>query len=181
MNLRRLLLCANIFDDNEWNLRYILQNAKLLEELCLPASDDLGPGIVGLHDILSPTACTLKVLHLTISFPLYGRVSPHTRLCEELEVMAGHNVLEALNFEIEMGDSNLEDCIGAIIPKLGEVLVKPRWSALQRVFFKFDCLIVDSTEFEALRSLTIEKHLSHFSELESLAFNYSLNGLVISF
>ena len=47
MNLRRLLLCANIFDDNEWNLRYILQNAKLLEELCLPASDDLGPGIVG--------------------------------------------------------------------------------------------------------------------------------------
>ena len=95
--------------------------------------------------------------------------------------MAGHNVLEALNFEIEMGDSNSEDCIGAIIPNWGRY-----WSNLGGLpydgfFFKFDCLIVDSTEFEALRSLTIEKHLSHFSELESLAFNYSLNGLVISF
>ena len=121
-NLRRLSLFPEDFEDKS-SIQYLLQRAKLLEEVRLP--DELGQGIVELHDNLSPTACTLKVLHLTIPFPpYYGRVSPPTRLREELEAMAGHNVLEALNFEIEMGDSNLEDCIKAIIPKLGEVLVK---------------------------------------------------------
>ena len=167
-NLRRLSLFPEDFEDKS-SIQYLLQRAKLLEEVRLP--DELGQGIVELHDNLSPTACTLKVLHLTIPFPPYGRVSPPTRLREELEAMAGHNVLEALTFEIEMGESNLKDCNGTIIQKVGEVLVKPGWSALRRVFF----------ELKALRSLTIEKHLSHFSELESVAFNYSLNGLVISF
>ena len=96
MNLRRLSLFPEVFEDKS-SIQYLLQRAKLLEELRLP--DELGQGTVGLHDNLSPTACTLKVLHLTMPFPPYGRVSPPTRLREELEAMAGHNVLEDLTFE----------------------------------------------------------------------------------
>ena len=179
MNLRRLTLYLGDFEDNS-SIRYLLQNAKSLEELRLP--DGLGQCIVGLHDILSPTACTLKVLHLTMPFHSYVSVSLPIQLCEELEAMAGHNVLEALTFEFEIGDSNSrEDCIGTIIPKLGEVLVKPGWSALRQVFFKVACLTMDSAILKALQSPTIEKLLSHFSELGSVAFNYSVNGLVFPF
>ena len=179
MNLRRLSLYPENFEDKS-SIQYLLQNAKSLEELCLQTG--LGHSIVGLHDILSPTACTLKVLHLTMPFHSYVSVSLPIQLCEELEAMAGHNVLEALIFEFEIGDSNSrEDCIGTIIPKLGEVLVKPGWSALRQVFFKVACLTMDSAILKALQSPTIEKHLSHFSELGSVAFNYSVNGLVSPF
>ena len=171
MNLRRLLLYDQ-FED-EWNIQYLLQNANLLEELRLP--DGLGQGIVGLHDILSLTACTLKVLHLTMPFHSYVSVSLPIRLCEELEAMAGHNVLEALTFEI--GTTYAEECIGNIIQKVGEVLVKPGWSDLRHVSFEVACL--DGAKLEALRSLIIEKYLSHFSELESVAFDYSVDVFVM--
>ena len=171
MNLRRLLLYDH-FED-EWNIQYLLQNANLLEELRLP--DGLGQGIVGLHDILSLTACTLKVLHLTMPFHSYVSVSLPIRLCEGLEAMAGHNVLEALTFEI--GTTYAEECIGNIIQKVGEVLVKPGWSDLRHVSFEVACL--DGAKLEALRSLIIEKYLSHFSELESVAFDYSVDVFVM--
>ena len=171
MNLRRLLLYDQ-FED-EWNIQYLLQNANLLEELRLP--DGLGQGIVGLHDILSLTACTLKVLHLTMPFHSYVSVSLPIRLCEELEAMAGHNVLEALTFEI--GTTYAEECIGNIIQKVGEVLVKPGWSDLRHVSFEVACL--DGAKLEALRSLIIEKYLSHFSELEFVAFDYSVDVFVM--
>jgi hypothetical protein len=46
-DLRRLSICL----EDDWNIRYLLQSAKLLEKLYL----SVGPGrnLVGLHDILS--------------------------------------------------------------------------------------------------------------------------------
>ena len=178
MNLRRLLL-YDYFED-EWNIRYLLQNANLLEGLRL--RNDLGQSIVGLHDILSPIACTLKVLHLTI--PCFSGAgsdlfSSAWRFCEELEAMAGHNVLEALTFEIGVDGSESEDSIGNIIQKVGEVLVKPGWPALRQVVFEVAYLRMDSAKLEALRSLISEKYLSHFSELESVAFNFSIDVFVM--
>ena len=178
MNFRRLLL-YDYFED-EWNIRYLLQNANLLEGLRL--RNDLGQSIVGLHDILSPIACTLKVLHLTI--PCFSGAgsdlfSSAWRFCEELEAMAGHNVLEALTFEIGVDGSESEDSIGNIIQKVGEVLVKSGWPALRQVVFEVAYLRMDSAKLEALRSLISEKYLSHFSELESVAFNFSIDVFVM--
>ena len=172
MNLRRLSLFPEDFEDKS-SIRYLLQNAKLLEELHWQLMNVLR--IVGLRDSLSPTACTLKVLRLKTVFYSYDNVSSPTRLYEELEAMAGHNVLEALTIEIWMSDSRSKDCIGTIIQKVGEILVKPGWSALRQVFFKVACLSTDSAKVEALRSLINEKYLGHFSALESVAFNYSVD------
>ena len=39
--------------------------------------------------------------------------------------MAGHNILEALSFEVEVGGDAKEDFVGSLIQKVEEVLVKP--------------------------------------------------------
>ena len=169
MDLRRLSLSSSGLEDDR-NIRYLLQNARLLEKLCL--SVEPGQSLVGLHDILSLSAHTLKVFDLTVS--LYSVPSP-AGLCEELEAMAGHNMLEALSFEFGVGGRETEDFIGSIIQKVWEVLIKPGWSALRQVSFKVTiacCLVSreDSAELsEALQSLP-DKYLSHLSKLE---LNYS--------
>jgi hypothetical protein len=88
MDLRRLSMSIILVDDKQ-NIRYLLENAKLLEELHLSVGS--GQGLVGLYDILS----TLKILDLTVSIK-----SVSLGFCEELEAMAGHNILAALSLEI---------------------------------------------------------------------------------
>ena len=174
MNLRRLSLYANQFEEDTWHYRYLLQNAKLLEELRLP--NGLGGSIVGLHDILSPTARTLKVLYLTTPLHCVSLLRPPIRVCEELEAMAGHNVLETLTYTINVGGYETEDEIGPIFQKVEEVLIKPGWSALKQVSFKVEiahCLAPKENIAklsEALQPLP-DKYLSHLSK--QLEFNYS--------
>ena len=175
INLRRLSFGAEKLEDNS-KLRFLLQNAKLLEDLRLP--NGLGQSIVGLHDILSPTACTLKVLYFTSSFlfqhSIFDVSTPARQLCEELEAMARHNVLETLSYTITMSSSentedDADDFIGTIIQKVVGVLIKPGWSALRLVFFTvFHHAWRDSDRknLEALQSLT-DKCLSHILKLES--------------
>jgi hypothetical protein len=171
-DLRQLRMSLAEYDD-ERNIRYLLLNAKLLEKLHL--SVKLGRSLVGL---LSPSACTLKVLDLTVS--LYDDSVPVplplAGLCEELEAMAGHNVLEALSLEVVVDDLRYEseDFIGPIIQDVEKELVKPGWSALRHV--SFEVTIDDSMNCaelcEALQSLP-DKYLSHLPNLESVTFNYS--------
>jgi hypothetical protein len=169
MDLRRF---STDFED-ERNVRYLLQNAKLLENLRLSIVSESS---VGLHDVLSPCARTLKVLDLTVI--LHSVPLALVGLCEELEAMAGHNMLEALSFEVQVDDDMAEYLIGFIIQKVEEVLVKPGWSALRQVSFK---LLVRRWEMndgyssklcEALQSLP-DKYLTRLSKLESIAFDYS--------
>ena len=188
MNLRRLSLYPENFEDKS-SIRYLLQNAKSLEELCLQTG--LGHSIVGLHDILSPTAYTLKVLHLTSSFfvhrfTIFDVSTPARQLCEELEAIAGRNVLEALSYTISVGsgenaEDDGDDFIGTMIQKVGEVLVKPGWSALRLVSFTvFRLARSDRAKSEAVQSLT-DKCLSHISKLESvqIAFKFSCEVRII--
>jgi len=170
MDLRRL----SIDLEDERNIRYILQNAKLLEKLHL--SVNRGQSFVGLHDILSPIARTLKVLDLTLLFLL-----PLAGLCEELEAMAGLNILEALSFEIHVGDHEREDSIVSEVQRVEKVLVKPGWSALGQVFFKviIACWWNSSELCKALVQ-SLPTYLSHLSKLEgSVAFNYSASLFLI--
>jgi hypothetical protein len=176
MDLRRF---STHFED-ERNVRYLLQNAKLLESLDL--SVGRGRSLVGLHDILSLSARTLKVLHLTVALYDNSLAPPLGGLCEELEAMAGHNMLEALSLEVEIDcigtDCPTEDSIGSIIEKVEKVLVKPGWSALRQVSFKLPLARWGMNDgyranlCEALQSLP-DKYLSHLSKLESVAFDYS--------
>ena len=90
---------------NKEDVQYLLQNSKLLENLHLSADTSrlrhhMQLKLKGLHEILSPSAGTLKVLALTIPFPycLIPRDRRLAVLCEELEAMAGNNILEALQF-----------------------------------------------------------------------------------
>ena len=62
MDLRRFSISFTRFED-EQNVRYVLQNAKLLERLHLSVDSNLGFKLVGL---LSPSTPTLKVLDLTV-------------------------------------------------------------------------------------------------------------------
>jgi hypothetical protein len=171
LDLRRLSISFN--HSEELNIRYLLQNAKSLEQLHL--STGHGWNLVGLHDILSPVASALKFLDLRVF--LYDDL-PLAGLCDELEAMAGHNVLEALSFEVLVDSDETEDSIGSIIQKVEKVLVKPGWSALRQVSFKLSiaCCQVAREESaklsEALQSLP-DKYLSHLSKLESVAFNLS--------
>jgi hypothetical protein len=131
---------------------------------------------VGLHDILSPIACTLKVLDLTVA----SRSDPNIPLwlCKELEAMAGHIALEALSFELCADDHEAEDLVVSIIQEVVKVFVKPGWSALRQVSFKFTISCWQASRedgaklFEVLQSLP-DKYLSHLPRLESVAFNYS--------
>ena len=126
---------------------------------------------------LRPLARTLKVLGLSV--PLYDNLArlPLAGLCEELEAVAGHNILEVLSFEVRIDRNESEDCIGSIIQKLEEVLVKPGWSVLKQVSFKVSVAYYNAFYFtmstELLQSLP-DKYLSHLPKLESVAFNYSL-------
>ena len=173
MDLRRLSI-SSIRAKDEWNIRHLLQNAKLLENL------DLSVGrfqsLVGLHEVLSHSARTLKVLDLTVSF--YSIPLVLVGLCEELEAMAGHNVLEALSLEVQICGYETEEFIGFIIQKVEKVLVKPGWSALRQVSFNVSiaCCMVSREACaklsEALQSLP-DKYFSHLTKLESVAFNYS--------
>ena len=176
MELRRFSMSFTDPED-EPNIRYLLQIAKSLEELHLSVGFD--QSLVGLHDILSPSARTLKVLDLTVTSYDYSIDLPLAGLCEELEAMAGHNMLEALSIKVHIGDNTeTEDFIGSIIQKVENVLVKPGWSALRQVSFQVSipcCLLSkeDSAKLSrALQSLP-DKYLSHLPKLESVAFNYS--------
>jgi hypothetical protein len=173
MDLRRLSVHLLVVED-ELNLRYLLRSAKSLEKLHLTIED--GQGLVGLHDILSPTAHTLKVLDVTVR--IYDDDSTLGGLCKELEAMTGHNMLEALSFEIELVGDEEEDFVGSLIQKMEKILVKPGWSALRQVSFKapIACCRVsteDSTKLsEALQSLP-NKYLNHLPKLGSVDFNFS--------
>ena len=176
MDLRRLSMSLTTFED-EQNFRYLLQNAELLEKLHL--SVGRGRSLVGLHDtILSSSARTLKVLDLTAY--LYDDSIPLrlAGICEELEAMTGHNMLESLSFEVKVDGDETDDFIGPIIQKVEKVLVKPEWTALRQVSFKVSiaCCQVSSEESaelcKVLQSLP-DKYLFFLPKLESIAFNYS--------
>ena len=178
MDLRRLSTCL----DDKRNVRHLVQNAKLLEKLHLKVG--YGQGLVGLHDIVSLSAHTLKVLDLTGSFYMNFVYRPVTLLglSEELEAMAGHNILEALSFTCnvyvkEAHHHDTEDSIGSLIQNVEKVLVKPGWSALRQVSFKVAIsryMVADSAGLsETLQSLP-DKYLSHFPKFESIAFSYSV-------
>ena len=168
MDLRGLYTCL----EDKQNVRYLVRNAKLLEKLHLTVR--YGQSLVELHDILSPRAYTLKVLTLTgtLTELLYVSVhQPFQRLWEELEAMAGHNMLEALTFEVYVGFRDSENSIASMIRNVEKVLVKPGWPALRKVSFK---VVGDSAGLsEALQSLP-DKHLSHLLKLDSVAFRYSV-------
>ena len=168
MDLKRLSMSFSRYED-QWNIRYLLQNAKSLEKLYL--SVDFRRNLVGL---LSPSAPTLKVLDLTVFLYRFS-IPPLAGIWEELEPMAGHNVLESLSFKVKVDGHETVDFIGSVIQKVEEVLVKPGWSALRQVSFKMSCLTrVDKAKLEALQSLP-DKYLSRLSKLESVALSYSVD------
>jgi hypothetical protein len=126
----------------------------------------------------SPNA-RLKVLDLTLSLYHPGLVTipvplPHGGLCEELEAMAGHNMLEALSFDVFASVGDTVDSIGSMFQKVEKVLVKSGWSALRQVSFKvtISCPVNSAKLSEELQSLP-DKYLSHLPKLESVTFNYS--------
>jgi hypothetical protein len=161
---------------DERSIRYLLENAKLLEKLHLTAGR-----YQTLLGLISPCARTLKVLDLTV-FLNQTDVPPLAGICKELEAIAGQNMLEALSFEIQVDRVEREDFMGTIIQEVEKVLVKPGWSALRQVSFKF--LILSSSWnvsrwdseaiYGALESLP-DKYLSHLSKLESVTFNYTIS------
>ena len=165
MDLRQFSISFDRFED-EQIVRYLLQNAKLLEKLHLI----LRRSLVGL---LSPSAHTLKVLDLTVF--LYHPVPLLAGVCEELEAMAGHNMLEALFFEVYVDNYYTEDFMGPLIQNVENVLVKPGWSALRQVSFKVS-IFGDGAKFETLQSLP-DKYLSQLSKLESIYFSYSVSTI----
>jgi len=170
-DLRRLSICL----EDKRNIQYLLQNAKLLEELHL--SVEYRQDLVGLHDIISTSARTLKVLDLTVS--IYDSVTlPLAGLYKCLEAMAGRNVLEALSFELRVDDFETEDSIGSAVQNVEKILVKPGWSVLRQASFKVSIdRWGDSTElYEALQSLP-DKYLSHISKVETITFKYSVDIL----
>ena len=174
MDLRRLSMFFARSEDYQ-NLRYLLQNAKLFEELHLEFGGGYSASLLGLDEILSASARTLKVLDLTVLFSSYLLVG----LCEKLEAMAGHDTLEALSFEFVLEHHEREDSIGTIVQEVETLLVKPGWSALRQVSIKFSiALACGSREYRAELVETLQClpdiYLSRLSNLESVAFNYSV-------
>ena len=170
MDLRRLSTCL----EDERNIRYVLQNAKLLEKLHLSVASGRGQSLVKLHDILSSSSRTLKVLDLTVS--IYDSVPlPLSGLCEGLEAMAG-NMLEALSFEVHVDDHETEESIGSEVQRVEKVLIKPGWSSLRQVSFKVKiaCWGNSAKLYEELQSLP-DNYLSQLSRLESVTFNFSID------
>ena len=167
-DLRRL----SIGLEDELNVRYLLQNAKSLEKLHL--SVGRAQSVATLYDILSPSARTLKALDFTVSiydcFPL-----PLAGLCEGLETMAGHNMLESLSFDVLVDEYETEDTVGSDVQGVEKVLVKPGWSALRQVSFKvtISCWGGSAKLYKAVLSLP-HKYLSQISTLEFVSFNFSV-------
>ena len=176
MDLRQLTTGTyDIRLQDEQNIRCLLQNAKSLEKLHLHNGRR---GLVGLHDILSLSARTLNVFDLSV--PFYNSPVTLTGLCEELEAMAGRNMLEDFSFEVQVNNDLKEDLVGSVFRKVEEVLVKPGWSAsvLRQVSFKIGIRPVNYNAklsealSVALQSLP-DKYLSHLPKHESIAFNFS--------
>ena len=174
------------------NIQYLLQNAKLLDKLNLSCERD-GLTLEGLHDILSPVSRTLKTLELSMTL-YHDDDPPLGGLCDELEAMAGHNVLEVLAFQLNIVNHETADFIGSRIEMVDKVLVKPGWSALKQVSVDISIAYCPpSREFsavvlmEALQPLKEfgevklmeavqplpDKYLSHLSKLESVTLNFS--------
>ena len=170
MNLKRLSTCLE--DElSQWNLQYLLQNAKLLENLHL----SFGHCRISarLPDIFSLCARTLKVLDLTVS--MFDHVTLQLAgVCEGLEAMAGRNILEALSLEVIVDDRESMDSIGLDIERVDKLLFEPGWSALKQVSFKFEISRWGngSKLYDALQSLP-DKYLTRLSNLESVALNFS--------
>ena len=171
MDLRRLSTCL----EDERNLRYLLENAKFLEKLHLSVGHS--QSLVRLYDILSTSTRTLKVLDITVSLYDFIIPLPLAGLCEGLEAMAGHNILEALSFEVQVNEQESEDSVGSDFQKVEEILVKPGWSALRQVSFKvtISCRGGSAKLYKALVQSLPDKYLSHISKLESVAFNFSVD------
>ena len=165
MELRRLSMSFVRFED-ERNIRYLLQNAKLLEKFDL--SVFCARSLVGILSLCPSTLKDLKVaLHNSGSALIGG-------LCEELEALAGHNKLEALSFALQVDGNATEDSLGSIMQEVEKVLVKPGWSTLRQVSLKISIAPWGNSDklCEALQSLP-QKYLSHLSKLKSISFNYS--------
>ena len=170
MDLIGLSIPFTRFERGEWNVRYALQNAKLIEKLHISVFRD--GRLVDLHDVLFLCARTLKVLDLTVfltdtwdSFFLGG-------LCEELEALAGHNMLEALFLKILVYGHETEYFIGSIIQKVEGVLVKPGWSALRKVSFKLEVELDKRAMLSMVLQSFPDKYLTHLSKLVSVTFNW---------
>jgi hypothetical protein len=171
MDLRRLSL-SSIWPSDEENIRYLLENAKSLEKLHLSIGYQC---LGGFHDILSLCSRTLKVFDLSVS--LYSDSVPLTGLWENLEAMAGLNMLEAFSFEVRVncrhGHGVTEDLVVvSIFRQVEELLVKSGWSALRQVSFKIMPADYGTQLSKALHSLP-DKYLSHLPKLKSVAFNFS--------
>ena len=71
---------------------------------------------------------------MKVWFYFNDRPDPLAGLCEVLEEMAGHNVLEALSLEVvvsgDPGQGETEDFIGSAFQKVEEALVNPGSSGL---------------------------------------------------
>ena len=173
VDLRRLSMSVARIED-EQSIRYLLQNAKSLEKLHLSVEI-----VVGLHDILFPSARTLKVLDLKLYLDDDPDCVPLAWLCEELEAMVGHNVLEVLSFEVQVDDDDAEDIIGCMMQKMEEIMIKPGWSALRQISFEFpvECHYISDEDREELskgiQSLP-DKYFSHLLKPESIAFSCSV-------
>ena len=170
IDLRRLSMTFNRFRD-EGNIRYLLQNAKLLDKLHLEVFH--GTSLAG---ILSLGARSLKVLDLLVPLRDEENSIILGGICEELEALAGYSLLETLSIEVRVSFNDTEDFIGSIIQNMENVLVKPAdgWSALRQVSFKLRLAPFLGSRIlcDALQSLP-DTYLSHLSKLESVAFNYS--------
>ena len=169
-DLRQLSTCL----EDERNLRYLVQNAKLLEKLHLL----VGPNqnLFRLYDILSSSLRTLKVLD--ISVPIYGSdLLPLAGLCEGLEEMAGHNTLEALSFEVFVDQHGAEDSIGSELQRVEKVLLQPGWSTLRQVSFKVTITSWGGGGGKLYEELvqSLPDYLSRLLKLESVAFNVSVD------
>ena len=171
MDLRRFSIYIGGFED-EQNIRYLLQKAKLLENLRLSVAR-----AQSLEGLLSPGARNIKDLDLSV-FLWDGSSIFLGGTCEELEALAGQNMLEAFKLRVGIDSDDTistEGFIGSIFQKVENILVKPGWSALRRVSFKVltsGWNKGNATRLcEALQSLP-DKYLSHFSKLESVTFNY---------
>ena len=137
---------------------------------------------MGLHDILSPIALTLKVLGLTVSTFFWSSPSLEVGgLCDELETMAGRYMLEALSIEFLVSNHVAEDSIGPMVQQVERVLVKPRWSALRHVSFNNSCWrITDSAKLSMLDSEVLQSQLVPINILPTFQ-NSSPSLTILSF
>ena len=171
-DLRRfsIRMSFNRFEDERNTIRYLLQNAKLLEELHLSVVHG-----TSLEGLLYPSARSLKVLDLTVS--LHDKVNSVILggICEELEALVGHNMLETLSLKVHVFFARADVFVGSTIQKVENVLVKPGWPMLRRVSLEVSIARSGAAQelCERLQSLP-DKFLGHLSNLDSVAFDCSV-------